>query len=187
MWQRLQSPALADQAVQEDLPAISELSPIIDRTGYLPAIAQPIPAEWCGIAPADFQNPNLWAPVGELKSKFKITSERSFWRTLARLKEMGLRTITDRQDKRIKLYYRPQFDQIMAQSATATMRVPTSTSNNSYHNISNNPDQIWQAIAALQQQQQSLLNALNNISPPINSSNPTLEKVAAAPLRLPDK
>jgi hypothetical protein len=167
VWCQLQGDANATDDHIEELSSGAELEPILDRTRYLPAISQTIPPQWSDIAPADFENPNLWAPVGELKTKFKITSERTFWRTLSRLKAMGLQTIPARQDKRVRIYYRPEIDRIIAQPAIATMSI--SPENNP--NISNNPDQIWQAIRALQQQQKALLDALNNIYPNNSGTN----------------
>jgi DNA polymerase V len=187
LWQQLQSPAIAAEPTPEEMTPINELMPIVSHTRYLPAISQPIPGQWCDIALADFENPNLWAPLGELRSKFKITSESTFWRTLARLKTMGLRTITARQDKRIRLYYRPEIDQIIAQPATASMSISTSKNSNINTKISNNPDQIWKAIEALQQQQQALIDALNNISEPINSNNPSPDNEPIVALEQPDK
>src|SRR4029077_12567090 len=118
----------------------------IDRTTYLPDISLPAPAEWCDIAPAEFNNPAAWAMMSEIKTKFKITTEITFRRTLARLKAQGLRTIPSRQDKRIKLCYRPDLEQLHAQPNTTIDVLPfaTATSN----------DQLLQRVALLQKQQQ---------------------------------
>lgn len=179
VWSRLQSPAIAEAALPAEQPAAVELAPIVDRTRCLPAVSHSIPPEWSDIAPADFENPELWAPIGELKSKFKITCESSFWRTVARLKTMGLRTIPARQDKRIRLYYRPEIATLLALPAAER------ANNSSAPDKADN--QVWQAISELQKQQQILLDALNNISRQFNSLNPTADNQPAPPLQLPDK
>jgi hypothetical protein len=179
VWGQLQGEVYTSDDQIDDLPLATELTPILDRTSYLPAISQPIPPEWSDIVPADFENPNLWAPVGDLKSKFKIASERSFWRSMSQLKAKGLRIIPARQDKRVRIFYRPEIDRIIAQpTATATTNISIANTI-----ISNNPDQIWQAMRSLQQQQQALLDAINKTYP--NYTGP--DNQPAVPLQQTDK
>lgn len=65
----------------------------IDKTDYWPLIPSPLPPEWAELPAQDFANHELWAQIGQLKTKFKITSERSFRRTITHLKSLGLRTL----------------------------------------------------------------------------------------------
>ncbi|MEW6737117.1 MAG: hypothetical protein AB1489_37875 [Acidobacteriota bacterium] len=99
---------------------IENLAIIVDKTNYLPIIPSPSSQDrqdWSDLNPADFLNHLLWDQIGQLKPKFKIASERSFWRTLARLRELGLRTLPAKQDSRVRLFYHPDLDRILTNTA----------------------------------------------------------------------
>src|SRR5262249_15461179 len=107
VWQQLAPGThLTEQAVFDTLPPLAALPVIQTETIYLPAerAQNSQPTEWADLSPADFTNPQLWAPLSQIKSKIKIPSQRSFWRTVAKLKTLGLRTLPARQDGRIKLF-----------------------------------------------------------------------------------
>ena len=93
-WQESQYACPAPD--QPDIDPLEELALIVDQTRYLPCADQATGQEWQGFLSIDFINPELWAPLSQLKDKFIINSRRSFWRTIARLKEMGLRTLPAR-------------------------------------------------------------------------------------------
>lgn len=153
LWQRL-SPGMDTHYIEEVLTPTPDLSLIVDKTRFLP-ITPPQSAEWTDLSPQDFLNPDLWDQIGQLKGKFKISSERSFWRTLAHLRQQGLRILPAQQNKKIRLFYRPDAEHILANlSHQSESVIPKSPSQ---------IDKIWQAITALQSQQQDILMALNQL------------------------
>lgn len=152
------------------LPPSPDLSLIVDKTRFLPITPLHLD-EWRDLATKDFLNPDLWEQIGQLKDKFKITSERSFWRTLAHLRELGLRILPAQQNKRIRLFYRPDAERLLAKLAhpaeTITAQVPSQI------------DKIWQAITDLQTQQQVILQALTELQ-----NQQTLPQKTKKPLKL---
>lgn len=107
VWLKLTATKTLEEQSLEDGKPSEVIALRIDKTDYLPLIPSPLPPEWAELPAQDFAKPELWAQIGQLKPKFKITSERSFRRTIARLKSLGLRTLPSKQDARIKLFYRP--------------------------------------------------------------------------------
>jgi hypothetical protein len=166
VWKQLHSSTVIAEPLLDELPPVDQLARIVDRTHYLPAVNQSNLHEWPDISLADFENPTLWAPVGELKSKFNITSERSFWRTLSRLKEIGLRIIAARQDKRIRLYYRPEFDRLHTQPAPVSSPPLIATAPTS------SKEHLWQRFNELQKQHQDLQEAIKSIAAQIKPDTP---------------
>jgi hypothetical protein len=141
------------------------LTLIINKTCYLPAIPSPMPIEWADVPAQDFANPDLWEQIGQLKNKFAITSERSFRRTIARLKSLGLRTLPAQQDARLRLCYRPDAERLATMIAKQSVQnVVTPSNPNQQPTITQNQlAEIWQAISELQSQQRTILAAINNL------------------------
>jgi hypothetical protein len=79
-----------------------------------------------------------------------------------------LRTIAARQDKRIRIYYRPEIEKFISLPSIDLEPISNSPNNGNINEIINSvssgDNQVWQAISELQKQQQLLLNALKNIS-----------------------
>lgn len=155
---------LEEQPLEEGKP--SEVIALrIDKTDDLPLIPSPLPPEWAELPAQDFANHELWAQIGQLKTKFKITSERSFPRTITHLKSLGLRTLPAQQDARIKLFYRPAEERlskiIQKPHFGATSPTPADQPSTITHNQFT---AIWQAIKELQAQQQTLREALAQLN-----------------------
>lgn len=158
-WQQSQY-AFVDDDVDE-LDPIEEVSLIVDKTRYLPCANNTTDDEWSDLSSADFINPNLWAPLSRLKDKFKITSRRSFWRTIARLREMGLRTLPAHQDRRLQLFFIPDLARIETMLSEITLpttpaRPPATTPQ---------PEALWQPVGELRFHQQSLFDLIDSLQP----------------------
>ena len=90
---------------------------VITPTDYLPVPPTSEEAiNWQDLPPADLEDAGLWLHRLLLKEMFDI-KERSYFRWIDNLRVAGLtRSLMAQQDKKVRLFYRPDVEQALAQA-----------------------------------------------------------------------